>query len=186
LINDLFRKNLEEMKNKIKESIERVAASLATCIVLVVIVSYGANLICQWNFYNTYIDNGFPPGLGGQSLVDFMFADIGHGNYSIRFNSSTEPHFMKASVSYTPMPKISDADGLAHDEFYSLRPRPYDLIPYLQKRYPADLTSLSKGEDLSYFHSAIGRQDFIEHRYMIRNNQTKINFFVIESPYTGT
>jgi hypothetical protein len=179
--------NAEYMKAEKKASIEQLLAVAAGTVFLFFIVLNGANFLCQLNFYNTYIDDGFPANLAGESAINRFMAEKVYGGYSIRFNSSKEPLFMKAVAKYTAVPKTFDANASVHGGYYPLEPQPNDIIADLQKIYPSDLASLSNVDDLSYVHS--GRQppySCLEHYYLIRNNKTNTNFFAIKRVYTGT
>jgi len=173
---------------KNKASIEQYFIVLAFVIVLIAILWNGTNFLCQWNFYNTYIDNGLPMGLQGESFGDRLLLIAPSGSYSIRFISPNPPPFQKVPVKYCTMPSVSKGNALTADSFYSLEPQLWNVIPYLQRKYPADLSSLSDPHDLSYFHSGISEIHAvdIEHRYIIRNIRTNVNFFLIDQHYTGT
>ncbi len=179
--------NAEHMKTERNASITQLLAVAAGTVILFFIVLNGANFLCQLNFYNTYIDDGFPANLAGESAIHRLLAEQVYGGYSIRFSSTKEPYFMKAVAKYTPVPKRFDANASVHGGYYSLEPQPNGVIADLRRTYPSDLASLSNVDDLSYVHS--GRQppySCLEHYYLIRNNKTNTNFFLIKRVYTGT
>jgi hypothetical protein len=158
-------------------------------ILLFVIIFWAANIICQWNFYNTYIEQGFPVNLAGESFGNRLLLTA-YGSYSIRFTSKEPPPYLEAPVTYSAVVGIKETNQFHSspysNSYYSLEAQPLEAVTYLRQKYPTDLSSLINIRDLSYFHCANSKGQVIEHRYLIRNNKTNVNFFFIQSHYTGT
>jgi len=173
------------MNDKIGKTARDLILVAVLAIVLSIFLLQGANFLCQLNFYNAFIDEGFPSNLTGDHFINRLLSAAG-ASYSIRFTSKDPPLYLEKSAIYTPVSTTQPEANSSNTSFYSLAPQPVEILPYLKRLYPADVADLDNIPALVYFHAATGGNSTIEHRYIIRNNKTGKNFLVITSHYVGT